>query len=75
MFIQRLAAKVIDTLFDCSYVEQTAYFLEDGTFWRETMFHCRRCGKVDALSQIMIGDDEFWEANTPQYLTLDQQER
>lgn len=75
MIIKRLAEKVIDTLFDCSYVEQTAYFIEDGVFWRETMFHCRRCGKVDALSQIMIGDDEFWEANAPHYQTLDQHER
>lgn len=74
MVLKRFAEKVIDSLFDCSYVEQTAYFIEDGTFWRETVYHCRRCGKVDALSQIMLGDDEFWEVNSPYYLTLDQHE-
>jgi hypothetical protein len=75
MVFKRFANKVIDSLFDCAYIEQTAYFIEENSFWRETVYHCRRCGKVDALSQIMIGEDEFWEVHSPYYLTLDQHEK
>ncbi len=74
MMIKRLAYKLIDSIFDCSFVEKTAYFIEDGAFWRETVFSCRRCAKKDTLSQVMIDSEEFWETASPYCLSLEQRE-
>lgn len=75
MIIKSFTNKLIDTLFDCSFVEQNAYFIEDGAFWRETVFHCRRCGKVDTVSQILVDQEEFWEIDVPYCLSLEHPER
>ncbi len=74
MILKHFANKLIDALFACSFVEQNAFFIEDGAVWRETVSHCRRCGKVDTISQNIVDNNEFWEADSLYCLNLEPQE-
>ena len=75
MTLKKLTDKLLDALFDCSFAEQHAYYLEDDSFWRETSYHCQRCGKVDMVSQSIIDSDEFWEVDMPFCLSIEHNER
>jgi hypothetical protein len=73
--IKRLSARLFDFVFSCSYTEQSSTFIEEGSLWRETVFACRRCGKVESLAQNLIASDEFWESESPYCLSIDPRER
>ena len=73
--IKRLSARLFDLIFSCSYVEQSSMFIEEGSLWRETVYACRRCGKVESLAQNLIDSEEFWESESPYCLSIDPLER
>ncbi len=50
-------------------------FIEEGSLWRETVYACRRCGKVESLAQNLIDSEEFWENESPYCLSIDSLER
>ncbi len=53
---------LIDTVFDCSFEPEIAYYWENGRYWRFSVNRCWRCGKVDSMLTLPA---DFWDAERP----------
>jgi hypothetical protein len=60
MGLREFGRKVVDVLFDCSFVEKKEFYMENGELWKEVSFACKRCGKTEGLSEIRGDVTDFF---------------